>query len=173
MAGENGEHQYDTSYGHHGSFTYDTISVYHGNNAFFTFGAYHSSFIWYSFQVYNTQNAFGSAALKKGKNVILNKEYSQQEYETLAGKIIDHMTQTGEWGQYFPHEMSPFGYNESVAGTNYPLEKQDVQARGWKWHEEQQEAFTRTPYQPLEISQYDEAVVGSEQAKLNIDACLG
>lgn len=37
MAGENGEYQYDTSYGHHGSFTHDMISIYYGSNVFFMF----------------------------------------------------------------------------------------------------------------------------------------
>ena len=40
---------------------------------------------------------FGCCGLKKGKNCILNRAYSAQEYETHCGKIIDHMRSTGEW----------------------------------------------------------------------------
>ena len=82
------------------------------------------------------------------------------------------MWSTWEWGEFFPHEMSPFGYNETVAHEPYPLTRGDVENRGWKWFWEKDRTYSWTAYQPLSIDQYDEAVVGAQQAKENIQKCL-
>ena len=31
------------------------------------------------------------------------------------------MKKTGEWGEFFPSSISPFGYNETVAMEYYPI----------------------------------------------------
>ena len=36
------------------------------------------------------------------------------------------MKSTGEWGEFFPHEMSPFGYNETVAQEYFPMTEDEV-----------------------------------------------
>jgi hypothetical protein len=69
----------------------------------------------------------------KKKYCILNKQYSQQEYESLLPKIIDHMRKAEEWGQFFPTELSAFGYNETVAQDYFPMTKEQAQSRGYKW----------------------------------------
>jgi hypothetical protein len=78
-------------------------------------------------------NLFGCISLRNKENVILNKEYPPDEWRALRDKIILHMKETGEWGQYFPPEISPFAFNESVAIQYYPLTKEEVVARGWHW----------------------------------------
>ena len=45
------------------------------------------------------------------------------------------MQSTQEWGEFFPPTMSPFAYNETVAQENYPLTKEEVLAKGWKWRD--------------------------------------
>ncbi|MCF7812718.1 hypothetical protein K9M59_03965 [Candidatus Gracilibacteria bacterium] len=98
-----------------------------------------SSDIDYSIDLYNCQNCFGSTSLKKEKYCILNKKYSREEYEQLTSKIIEHMKQTGEWGEFFPIEMSPQPYNHTMAQRFYPLIKKEVLSRGWKWLDEKEE----------------------------------
>jgi hypothetical protein len=34
--------------------------------------------------------------------------------------------ETGEWGEFFPSSLSPFGYNETVAQEYYPLTRDDI-----------------------------------------------
>ncbi len=36
------------------------------------------------------------------------------------------MMQDGEWGEFFPATMSPYGYNESEAMEYYPIDKEDA-----------------------------------------------
>lgn len=48
-------------------------------------------------------------------------------------KIIEHMQETGEWGEFFPPHLSPFCYNESVADEYFPLSRGEAESYGWKW----------------------------------------
>jgi Zn ribbon nucleic-acid-binding protein len=84
-------------------------------------------------------NLFGCVGLQKSSYCILNKQYSPEEYAVLVEKIITHMKKTGEWGEFFPASMSPFGYNETIAQEYYPLSKEEVLAKGWKWTDEDSE----------------------------------
>ncbi len=93
-----------------------------------------SSDLYYSFWcTRNSKNLFGCVGLKHKENCILNKQYSPGEYQALFDKIKAHMKKTGEWGQFFPPEMSFFGYNETQAMDYFPMTRDEVLARGWKW----------------------------------------
>jgi hypothetical protein len=87
----------------------------------------------YCFQCTSSSNLFGCAGLRNKKYCILNKQYSKEEYEKLVPKIIEHMKSTDEWGQYFPIDLCPFGYNETIAMDNFPLTKKEALAKGYKW----------------------------------------
>lgn len=91
----------------------------------------------YSDHCFSTKNCFGCVGLKREEYCILNKKYSKKEYEEIIPKIIEHMKQTGEWGEFFPVEMSPFAYNETVAQEYFPMTKEEVLQKGWKWKEEE------------------------------------
>lgn len=84
---------------------------------------------------FNSNNLFGCMSLRKKSYCILNKQYSKEEYQLLLPKIIEHMTKTGEWGEFFPHTISSFAYNETVAQDYFPLTKNEAQAKGYKWYE--------------------------------------
>jgi len=44
-----------------------------------------------------SSDLFGCCGMRHGKHAVLNKSYSQHEYESLCSKIIEHMISTGEW----------------------------------------------------------------------------
>lgn len=84
------------------------------------------------------------------------------------------MKSTKEWGEFFPTELSTFGYNETVAQEYFPLTEEEVKAQGWKWYDgENKNTYIGNHYVPLSISQYDERVVGYETATKNINEVLG
>ncbi len=87
----------------------------------------------------SVKNCFGCFGLRQAEYCILNKQYTKEEYEALVPKIIDHMRATKEWGEFFPQNISAYAYNESLAGEFFPLTKEEVLQRGWKWHEEETE----------------------------------
>jgi hypothetical protein len=86
----------------------------------------------------SVKNCFGCTGVRKTEYCILNKQYTKEEYEKLVPKIIEHMKKTGEWGEFFPIQLSPFGYNEANAQFFYPLTKKETLQRGWKWYDEVQ-----------------------------------
>lgn len=75
----------------------------------------------------NNKNLFACVWLRDAQYCILNKQYTAHEYEQTAVKIIAHMQETGEWGEFFHPSLSPFGYNETIAQEYFQLEK--VQAK--------------------------------------------
>ena len=65
-------------------------------------GNWASSNVFYCDLVMDVEDCFGCVNLKRNKNCILNKQYSEGEYKKLALKVIEHMKETGEWGEFFP-----------------------------------------------------------------------
>lgn len=83
----------------------------------------------------NSQNLFGCVSIKKGEYMIFNKKYSKEEYLELRSKIIAHMKETGEYGEFFPPSIAPVYYNEAQSNLYVPLTKEEVLARGWNWED--------------------------------------
>jgi hypothetical protein len=93
----------------------------------------------YCDQCFYINNCFGCIGLKRGKNIILNKQYSEEEYKDLVSKINEHMKRTGEFGRPFPSHLSSFSYNDTMAYDSAPLTKEQALSRGFTWHEEEKE----------------------------------
>lgn len=89
----------------------------------------------YCLYCHKSRDCFGCVGLRNARYCVLNKQYTQEEYETLVPKLIAHMRTHGEWGEYFPIALSSFGYNETVADEFYPLTKEEVLKRGWQWYD--------------------------------------
>lgn len=90
---------------------------------------------WYSDFCFSIKNCFGCISLRHKEYCILNKQYSKEEYEALLPRIIEHMKATGEWGEFFPMHLSPFGYNETMAMWERPLNQEQAQQEGLQWQE--------------------------------------
>ncbi len=90
----------------------------------------------YCFYLDSSQNCFGCVGMSKKEYCILNKQYSKADYEALVPKIIEHMRQTGEWGEFFPMRVAPFAYNETMLMEHFPLSKEAVTGRGLAWKED-------------------------------------
>jgi len=94
-----------------------------------------------------SQNCFGCVGLHKGKYCILNKQYTKEQYEELVPRIIEHMIKTGEWGEFLPVNLSPFDYNETIANDHFPMTKEEVLAKGWRWREIDEKEYMPTNYE--------------------------
>lgn len=91
-----------------------------------------------------SSDLFGCAALKNKKYCILNKEYSEEEYKKLIPRIIKHMDEMPykdnngrvyKYGEFFPMELSPFSYNETVAQEYFPITKEKAKEMDYRWKE--------------------------------------
>jgi len=154
--------------------SYELISTLNLKNSAWNMASHYCRDVYYSDQCNNSNNIFACIWLNHATNCIMNKPYSLQEYEKLCGHIIDHMRSSGEWGEFFPSEISPFWYNETVAQEYFPMTPESVSEKWWNWKiEEETSSYHGTYYNPLPLSQYDERIVGYETAQKNIDAVLG
>lgn len=91
------------------------------------------SFMAYSFFCANCDNIFGCVGLRKKKFCVLNKQYTQEEYERLRQQIVTNMQQCDEWGEFPPVKYSPHAYNDSAAIELFPLTREEVLAKGWQF----------------------------------------
>ncbi|MFH1536668.1 MAG: hypothetical protein ABID45_01625 [Patescibacteria group bacterium] len=82
-----------------------------------------------------SKNLFGCTGIRKGEYCILNKQYSEKDYNELIKKIEDQMKKDGEWGEFFPTSISPFYYNDTVAHEMFPLKKEVAIKKGYKWRD--------------------------------------
>ncbi len=120
-----------------------------------------------------SSDLFGCCGIRRGKNMVMNTSYWQHEYETLCGTIIDHMKSTGEWWEFFPPHLSPFGYNETVAQDYFPITAEEAKTKWYKWKQDDEiSSYHGEYYKPLSVEHYDERKVGYEVAQKNIDACI-
>jgi len=60
--------------------------------------------------------------LRNKSYCIFNKQYTQEEYETLVPQLIEKMKADGEWGFFSPAAAS-FPYNDSLAMEYFPVSK--------------------------------------------------
>jgi len=81
--------------------------------------------------------------LNRKKNCIFNKQYSEEGYKEMLNKIIVHMKETNEWGEFFPINICPYAYNETVSGVDYPMVKEHVLAKGWSWKDKDSKEYLK------------------------------
>ena len=92
-----------------------------------------SSDLFYCWYMEASRNCFCCVNMMRAKYCIFNKQYTKEQYEELVPKIIEHMKKTGEWGEFYPMNISHFGYNKTSAQMYYPLTEDEVLAKGLKW----------------------------------------
>lgn len=123
---------YDLSFFDECELLYECHSVM-GYNMQFTNMCRTSPETQYSDSCHNGNNLFGCVGLRHKSFHILNTPYSEAEYKILRAQIIADMTRRGEYGEFFPVQLSPFAYNETLALDYFPLKQSEVEQRGWLW----------------------------------------
>ncbi|MEK7122321.1 MAG: hypothetical protein AAB855_00535, partial [Patescibacteria group bacterium] len=61
-----------------------------------------NSHLTYCAYCFSSEECFGCISLNKGRYCILNKKYTQHDYERMVGEITETMKSGGEWGLFFP-----------------------------------------------------------------------
>ena len=116
--------------------------------------------IHYTQHCHNCKYVIGCDALRNTNYSILNKQYTKEEYEELLPKIIKHMNDMPyvdkkgniyKYGEFFPSELSPFGYNETQAPEQFPLTKEEALKEGYKWQDHTQHTTGKETLKPEDI----------------------
>jgi len=126
----------------------------------------------YTYMCFNSRNLFGCIGLRKQDHCILNKKYTKEKYEKLLPKVIEHMNSTPyidqqgrvyKYGEFFPMELSPFAYNETIAGEYYPLSQKKILDYGLKLIDKVKRDYEieiKAVDLPDHIKDVDESIVG-------------
>lgn len=122
--------------------TYNTLGTIENYHCAYSLYVFHSQEILYSEQIFNSKYLFGCSGLRSAEYCVFNQPYSESEYNGLVSKIIRHMQETGEWGNFFPPERSAFPYNDTLASDYFPLPEEVVRSLGWNWMEESEGSVT-------------------------------
>mgnify|MGYP003429237621 FL=1 len=113
---------------------YECDAIKGSSNIIFVHMCYDSTNISYCDSCHSSNELFGCVGVKKGSYMIFNKQYSKEEYFELKEKILTHMKNTGEYGEFFPANLSPFSYNETQAQVYFPLTKEEAIQKSFKWN---------------------------------------
>jgi len=135
-----------TGWGDESSMLYECYIVGAGayNNKFCAECWPNSQNVEYSFYCIQGKDCFGCVNLKRKSYCILNKQYSKEEYFKLKEKIIEDMkknpwiSKAGHkyyYGEFLPPELSPFGFNETMACEYMPISKTEAENLGFNWYE--------------------------------------
>lgn len=112
---------------------YECHAISNGYNCLFCHFTYDNRSAVYCDCTQNCHSVFGCVGLNRKSYCILNKQYSKEVYEELVPRIIQHMIRTGEFGEFFPIQFSPFSYNQSRAQEYYPLVKAQALEKNLSW----------------------------------------
>jgi len=158
--------------GGYSELTYEGTSIgVHNNRCFLGVMVWYSRDVFYSFMMNNCENCFGCTEMNGKKYCILNKQYTKEEYEKLIPKIKQHMMNMPyvdkkgriyKYGEFFPSELSPFAYNETVAQDYFPIDQKITESEGFLWRE-----YTSGTYKitikgkdlPQTISEVDDSIL--------------
>jgi len=107
----------------------------------------------YTYCCHGSSNLFGCVGIRSKQCCILNRQYSQGEYEALLPKIKKHMDDmpyvdlAGRkygYGEFFPVELSPFAYNETIAQEYMTLTADAARGKGFPWKEAEARNYSLT-----------------------------
>ena len=130
---------YDVTEPYNEELFYEVQASFHGYHNIACCKSLESKNSLYCYYCWQCEDCFGCFGMRKKKYCIFNKQYTREEYEKMVPRIIEHMRETAEWGEFFPPEDCAFGYNETIAFEYYPMSREEVLARGWKWRDQQEE----------------------------------
>ena len=100
-----------------------------------------------------SSNLFACVGLNKKEYCIFNKQYTKDEFIELRRKIIEHMDaapytdkrgRVYGYGEFFPIELSPFAYNQTLVYDHFPLSKEQALKDGYSWKDSMPQEYQIT-----------------------------
>ena len=101
----------------------------------------------------SSSNLFGCISFKNKQYCVLNKQYDKDEYFEIVARVRKQMDQIPyvdikgriyKYGEFFPMELCPHGYNESVTNDHFPLTKEEILDKGYPYKDKVDSKYTIT-----------------------------
>lgn len=99
--------------------TYYSNSIIKSSDIKMSFGIHFSSALEYCIDCSNCENCFGCVGLNRKKFHIFNKEYTEEEYWKKVDELKCAMLDSGEYGEFFSLNMSPYFFGQSGSVLYY------------------------------------------------------
>lgn len=137
---------YDNSgFGFNAELVYESawvgLNVYNLKHCFWNYNAHDLD---YCTGCHGSNNLFGCVGMRQGEFCILNRQYSEKEYHELVEKIKAQMIampyqdirgRVYPYGNFWPVELCPWGYNETTAIEFLPMTKEEAISQGFRWRD--------------------------------------
>lgn len=142
-----------TIWGEDNSLCYENMGTGMGYALKFSCEVWDARNVEYSMSCNAVQDCFGCVGLRKKQYCILNKQYSKEEYEELVPKIKKHMDEMPyvdkkgriyRYGEFYPIEQSPYGYNSDMNNDHFPMTKEEALSQGYSWTDIDTKEFQTT-----------------------------
>ena len=107
----------------------------------------------YSLFCKNCSDCFGCVSIKGASYCIFNKQYTKEKYNEIVPKLrrlmlenpyIDKMKRTYSYGDFYPMELSVFGYNETVCLDYFPILNEKALKMDYKWKNREERNYNTT-----------------------------
>ncbi len=160
-----------------------------GSSLYFDIVVYGGMNVEYSYNCHGASNCFGCVGLRNKQYCILNKQYSKDAYEILITKIKQHMSDVPyidkkgrkySYGEFFPVELSPFAFNETISYEFFPYSRGELRSRGYEYLEPAKTSYKVTVdvgNVPVDLRDVDkkvtDEVIACEHAGTCRDNCSG
>ncbi len=128
---DNPRYWYDITVWWDHDYVYEGIVPDFWYHVLFTIYCWSCSNVYWSWDCHASSHLFGCVWLRNKEYCIFNKQYTKEEYNQLVPKIIAQMIREEQRWEFFDPQMSPFGYNETVAMEYYPLSKEEALKLGY------------------------------------------
>ncbi len=131
--------------------SYEYVDCNTGSRNLCTIVVYNSQNVAYSLNCHNCNDCFGCTGLRGKQYCILNKQYTKEEYFETRSKIVEHMSSLSYsdrkgrkyiYGDFFPVELSPFLYNETIAQEYFPALKHQAEETGYNLKKKEARNYT-------------------------------
>jgi len=126
-----------------GELIYESVATSFGSyKDYFTYICVGSKECEYSFMCKSCSYCFACFGLKNNQYCIFNKQYDKEKYFEMIDKIKNHMNELPyidskgriyKYGEFFPYDLCPFGYNETNAHDNFLIKKELANDKGYPW----------------------------------------
>ncbi len=140
---------------HAGELVYECNNIDFSSNCFFSVNGEQNISAYYLVDCDHVSNSFGCVSLRKNEYCILNKVYTREEYEKLYKKMVSEMSSNpyadkngkiSTFGEFFPIELSPHAYNETLAQEYVPVTEIEAKERGYAWDSFEEKNYTPTKH---------------------------